>query len=137
MAKNRRSKENETLNYKNLIIGSVTGSVMFFVLIALFSLVFLKTDLLSASFYMPCGLISGAVSGFVGGFASVIPVKKNGVTTGALSGFIQALICSAAVFFINNNNSGTGIFILMALITLSGMAGGVAAVNIKMKKRYR
>lgn len=137
MAENRRSKENETLSYKNLIIGSVTGSVMFFVLIALFSLVFLKTDLLSASFYMPCGLISGAVSGFVSGFVSVIPVKKNGVLTGALSGLFQALICSAAVFFINNNNSGTGIFILMALITVSGMAGGVAAVNIKMKKRYR
>lgn len=135
-SKSSRSKESDSLNYKNILIGSVLGSVLFFVLISLFSLMLLKSEILSASFYMSSGLISGAVSGFIGGFAAVRPVKKNGAAAGAISGLVQALICSAAVFFINDNNSGTGIFILMGLIIAASAAGGISAVNLKIKKRY-
>ena len=135
-SKSSRSKESDSLNYKNILIGSVLGSVLFFVLISLFSLMLLKSEIVSASFYMSSGLISGAVSAFIGGFAAVRPVKKNGAVAGALAGFIQALICSAAVFFINDNNSGTSIFILMGLIIAFSVAGGISAVNLKIKKRY-
>ena len=135
--KSSRSKDNNTSNYKMLIFGAVAGIVLFFAFVSLFALILLKTDIFSDSFYMPAGLISGALSSFIAGFTAVRSVKKNGVVNGALCGLIQALICSVAVFFINGNNSGSGIFILMAVIIALGALGGISAVNLKVKKRYK
>ena len=86
--------------------------------------------------YMPLGLFCAAVSSFIGGFFAVRPVRKNGAATGAVSGFGQALICSAAVYFINGNNVGTGIFILMGVLIAFGAIGGISAVNLRVKKKY-
>ncbi len=136
-SKNSRSTDNGSSNIKKIIIGSVIGSVMFFVFISLFSLFALKSDMFSQSAYMPAGLVSGGISSFLGGFISVKPIKKNGVIYGALSGLIQSAICSLAAFLINNNESGIGIVILMAVIVALGAVGGIAAVNFKIKKKYR
>lgn len=136
-SKSSRSKENSSSNYKMIIFGAITGIVLFFTFVSLFAFVILKTEMFSDSFYMPAGLISGALSSFIGGFAAVRSVKKNGVVNGALCGLIQALVCSAAVFFISGKNLGSGIFILMAVIVVLGALGGISAVNLKVKKRYK
>lgn len=135
-SKSSRSKEKDTSTLNKILIGSVIGTVFFFGIISLFSILILKTDAFSSSLYMPMGLVSGALSAFTGGFITVRPVRKNGAGYGALTGFIQALISSAAVFFINGNKVGTGLFILMAVIIASGSLGGISAVNLKVKKRY-
>lgn len=135
-SKSSRPKENNSSKINRVIIGSVIGAVLFFMFIALFSVLVLKTDAFSSSFYMPAGLMSGAVSSFLCGFITVRPIKKNGAALGALSGLVQALICSAAIFFINSNNSGVGIFILMAVIVAFGAVGGISAVNLKIRKKY-
>lgn len=136
-SKNGRSKENNTTDYKKTVIGSAIGTVLFFVFIALFSLASLKSDIFSQSSYMPLGLIAAAVSSFVGGFITVRPVRKNGALLGALTGLVQALLSSALLFFVNNRNSGTGIFILMAVIIVSGAVGGISAVNLNVRKKYK
>ncbi len=135
--KNTRSgNEKSSSGIKRTVVFSVIGSVIFFVLISLFSILVLKSDIFSQSMYMPLGLFCAAISSFIGGFFSVRPVRKNGAVTGALSGFGQALICSAAIFFINENNIGTGIFILMGVLIAFGAIGGISAVNLKVKKKY-
>lgn len=135
-SRSSRSKDNNSSYLNKIIFGSVTGTVLFFTLISLFALIILKTDVFSSSLYMPMGLISGALSAFISGFVAVRPVRKNGAAYGALTGFVQALICSAAAFFINGNKVGSGLFILMAVITALGCAGGISAVNLKVRKRY-
>ena len=135
--KNSRTKENNSVDYSKIIIGSVTGTIIFFALIALFSAVSLKSDLFSKSSYMPLGLISAFFSSFIGGFITVRAIKKNGALLGALTGLIQALVSSAVVFFINERNSGTGIFILMTVIIIAGAVGGISAVNMKSRKKFK
>lgn len=135
-SKNNRSKENSSSSLNRILIASFIGSALFFAFVSLISVVILKTNAFTTSLYMPLGLVSGAASSFLCGFMAVRPVKKNGAATGALSGLVQALICSATVFFINGNKSGIGIFVLMAVIAVFSSLGGISAVNLKAKKRY-
>ncbi len=136
-SKSSRSKESESLNFKNIIISSIIGLILFFLIISFFSFAVLKTDLLNKSSYMPVGLLSAAISAFISGFLSVRKTKKNGVLFGSLTGLLQALVTSLSAFFINNRNSGTGIFILIAVFVLFGAIGGVSAVNLKVRKKYK
>lgn len=134
--KTKRPNDNESSGMNRVIISSITGTAIFFALISLFSVLAIKSDIFSQSMYMPSGLLSAALSSYLCGFIAVRPVRKKGAATGALSGLIQALICAAAVFFINENKSGVGIFILMAVIIVFSALGGISAVNLKVKKKY-
>ena len=133
-SKTAKKDDNNKPIYK-ILIGSVIGSVLYFLLIALFSLMALKSSF-DSSVYMPAGIVLGGLSAFLGGFITVKPIKEKGVFYGALTGLIQALICASVLFIVNNATAGTGIFILIAVILLCGALGGVAAVNIKKKIKY-
>lgn len=119
----------------NIFLGSVTGSVIYFCLIAFFALAALKSGT-DKSMYIPAGMFLGFLSGLSGSFISVRPLKEKGVIYGGIVGLINSLISSLVLFVINKGIAGSGIFILIALITLGGMAGGIIAVNLKFKKRY-
>ncbi len=135
-SKNSRVKEKDFSLLNRVLIASAVGSAMFFALVALFSFAVLKTDMFSSSSYMFFGIISAALSSFLCGFITVRPIKKNGIANGALSGLVQALICSAVMFFVNGNKSGVGIFIMMAVFVVFSALGGISAVNLKVKKKY-
>ena len=135
--KNSRSKDNSLSNYKNIAICSAIGTIMFFMLIALFSFVSLKSDLLSKSLYIPIGFFSAAASGIVSGFLTVRKNKKNGALFGALTGLIQGVVSSVICLFINNRSSGSLIFILAAVFVVFGAIGGISAVNVKVRKKYK
>ncbi len=136
-SKNSRSKDNETLNYNKILICSLIGTVMFFFIISFFSFIALKTDFLTKSLYMPIGILSAAVSSFICGFMSVKKTKKNGALFGSVTGLAQALISSLILFLINNRKSGTGIFILIVIFVAFGAIGGISAVNMKVRKKYK
>lgn len=118
-----------------IAVGSAVSVILYFVLIAFYALAAFKTGL-SSSLYMPIGVVLGALSGLVGGFVAVKPIMQKGIVFGALSGLISAIICSAVTFAVNGNKAGNGIFIFMAAMLLGGAAGGVAAMNLKLKKKY-
>lgn len=118
-----------------IAVGTTVSAVMYFALIALYAAVSFKSGA-SSSMYMPVGIVMGAISGLAGGFAAVRPVKQKGVLYGSLCGFASAILCSAALFIINGNKAGNGIFILIAAMVFGGAAGGVSAVNLKIKKKY-
>ncbi len=114
---------------------SVISTVLFFVMIALFSYFALKKGI-TQSVYLPVGLAIGGLSGFSGGFAVVRPIKEKGIMYGALSGFIQSLLSSVFLFIFNNGSAGTGILILSGIIIFFASLGGITAVNLKIKKKY-
>ena len=131
---NRKDNKSKT-PYSKIATGSVISTALFFLFIGLFALMALNSGV-SASLYMPTGMIFGAITAFLGGFISVRPLKEKGVLFGAISGVIQAVICAAVLFFINKGSVGTGVFILSALIIVFSGLGGIAAVNLKIKKKY-
>lgn len=131
---NRKDNKSKT-PFTKIIIGSVISTVLFFIIIALFALSALNS-VFSSSSYMPVGMVSGSLTAFAGGFISVRKLKEKGVLFGAVSGIIQAVLCSVILFVINNGSVGTGVFILSALIIIFSALGGIAAVNLKIKKKY-
>lgn len=130
----RKDNKNETPFIK-IIIGSVVSSILYFIIIALYAVFALKSGA-NASGYMPVGMVLGALTGFLCGFVAVRPIKQKGVLYGSFAGFVQALICMLVLFDVNNASAGNGIFILSAIIVLCAAVGGVAAVNMKKRKKY-
>lgn len=133
----KSSRKDEKLGspINKIIIASVIGSVLYFAMLAVFAAAALKKGM-EASSYMPVGLVLGAVSGFLSGFTAVRPIKEKGALYGALTGFIQSLINSIVLFIVNGGAAGTGIFILAAIVIILAAVGGIAAVNLKIKKKY-
>ena len=130
-----RKDEKNKFSIGKICIISTIGVVIFFALLASFSVFALKNGINQSS-YLPVGLISGGLSGFIVGFIVVRPVKSKGIVYGALTGFIQALFCSVILFIANNATAGTGIFILSGINILFASLGGITAVNLKFKKKY-
>lgn len=134
-SKTSRREENQTSPYIKILIGAVLAIALYFIILALFAVFVLKSGIESSA-YMPTGVIIGAVSAFVGGFAAVRPIKQKGALYGGLAGLIQALISSLVLFFANGYSAGNGVFILSAVIILCSVLGGILAVNMKRKMKY-
>ena len=133
--KSTRRKEASSNNYVRIFVGSAVSAVMFFAFLALFALFSLKNGTKS-TLYVPVGIAFALLSGVAGGFAAVRPIKQRGVAYGALSGLISSLLCSLVLFVVNGNKAGSGLFILAGVMILAGAAGGIGAVNLKLRKKY-
>lgn len=134
--KHKQSKtENTGFPFVPITLTSVISTVLYFIFIALFALVSLKSST-ERSLYLPVAVICGAISGFLCGFIVARITKIKGMFYGGISGFIHSLLCSLIIFTMNKGVAGNGIFILIASMVIFASLGGVAAVNIKKKIRY-
>lgn len=134
-SKTSRREEKSDAPFIKIIIGAVSATVLYFVILAAYAAFALKSGA-GASSYMPAGIVAGIITGLMSGFAAVRPIKQKGALYGALSGLLQALLCTVILFIVNQGSAGNGIFILSAVIIVCGMLGGIAAVNMKKKKKY-
>ena len=134
-SKSSRKEKHTGSPFIKTAVAAAAASVLYFILLAAFSAFALSSGL-SESFYMTAGMVTGALTAFSGGFIAVRPIKEKGALYGLVTGGIQALVCSAVLFIVNNATAGNGIFILSALIVASAVLGGISAVNLKIKKKY-
>ena len=134
-AKSSRREDKNDIDYIKILISSVLSAIIYFVILALYAGLALKSGS-DSSGYMPVGMITGAVTGFLCGFIAVRPIKQKGALYGMVSGLIHALICMIVLFAVNNLSAGKGIFILSAIIVICAITGGIAAVNLKIRKKY-
>lgn len=134
-SKKTRRDEKKASPAAKILTGAVLGGAVYFVAVALFAAFALKSGIGFGS-YMPAGLALGALSGLVSGFSAVRPIKQNGALYGALSGICQALINTVVLFSVNKARAGTGMLILALIVTAFSVIGGIAAVNIRRKKKY-
>ena len=127
------------INNKNqflqLLKGALTGSLFLILTILLISFILYKT-VISEKFYLPLMMFCIVLSGFISGYVSTRKYRKNGLVTGALSTLFTVIVLSISIIIANK---GFNIFILIPIIILviSGMSGGVFAVNIKRKNIRR
>lgn len=133
MHKKRKTKSKvQNTTAKNIAIKTAIGSgvslVVFFLLALLAGFVLWKNDADINSFKYVIFALS-AVSGFIGGFVAVRPVRKNGIAFGALSSVVPcAIIILISVLIAKNSVSVTG-WIFIALYILFSAIGGIVAVN--------
>ncbi len=133
MRGNRKREDNPKSFMVKVCVGAAVSVTVYFALVALYAFISLKTGAVG---YFPAGIAAGALSGVIGGFSAVRPMKEKGALYGALSGLIAAFLCAAVMFVVNGNKAGNGVFILMASIITGSVAGGIFAVNFKFKKKY-
>ena len=133
MHKKRRSKSKaKDSSVKNIAIKTAIGSavslISFFALVAVAAFVLWKNDSDTASFKYIISVI-GALSGFLGGFVAVRPVRKNGIAFGALSALIPcALIILASALIAKGSISAAG-WVFIAVNVIFAVVGGIVAVN--------
>lgn len=113
--------------------GTFAGAILFFLLTLAISAVIYKNNI-SAEAYGMFILIPSAGSGFVCGYISVIPLKKNGLATGLISGLpLFFIIAAAAIFLSRSSLNITGWTALGAVLACSG-AAGILSANKKTEK---
>ncbi len=133
--KSKRREDKSDNFLLKIFIGVLIGCIVFFVGTALYAMLSLKIGG-EESYYKVIGWIIGFFSGASAGFASVRTIKEKGVLFGGVTGLLVSVIIASVLFIVNNSSAGRGIFILMPLMVAGGIAGGITAVNLKIKKKY-
>ncbi len=128
----KKNVAGEKALFKNILFGSLAGTVVFFIVISLFTLIILKNDL-SEDFYPIFLLFAGALSAFSGGFISVIPVKRNGLILGILSTLPTYFIIFAVSSIVNRTGISIYGWIMLGIMILFGGISGIIAANKKRK----
>lgn len=131
MPKKRKAKPQNN-SVKNIAIKTAIGSaislILFFSLAAVSAFILWKNDADTASFKYILFAI-GAVSGFLGGFTAVRPIRKNGIVLGAVSSLLPCIVAiGISALIAKGFLSATG-WIFIAVNVLFSAIGGIIAVN--------
>ena len=127
----QKPKENNTVTY--IVKGGLLGSIVFIILTLIMCAVLLKTDL-SRNTYLPLLMIISALSGMISGFSAVRKRRENGLVNGLTSSIIPAIIMLIAMSVAYKGFSAFEL-IVAACCLFGGIIGGIAAVNIKKKRK--
>lgn len=111
-----------------VLIMSGIGTVIFFVLTALASLICLKNDS-SPEAYGYFDLAIGTAAGFVCGFFATRPVKKKGLIIGTVSTMPMYLVVTCISVIASHSGLGMTGWILGVVMLIAGAIGGIVAVN--------
>ena len=134
--KRKRNNENESV-IKTIVKKSATGTAVgiatFFAMMLLFAVVTVKAQL-SSSIQNVLPFISVALSCILGAYLTGRLAKKKGIMYGAITSLAEDLIICIVLFFVNRE-LGIRTLIMTAISLISGMAGGVMAVNKKVKRK--
>ena len=118
---------------KRTALGSLTGTAVFLLLIFIFALVNKKMDL-SDTLQMIMSFFAVCAAGFTGGMICGKKAGEKGMINGLICSGIQVLIICVILLAVKHD-LGLRTVAASVLTLLSGMAGGVVAVNKKKKRK--
>ena len=128
-------QQNTKNQFLQIIKGSVTGCLIFISSVLIVSFILYKF-VATQKIYVPLLLICVLLTGFVSGYISTRKFRKNGIITGGISTVPTILILSISTIIVNKSFDISLLIPVLSLI-LSGMSGGIAAVNIKRKNKRK
>lgn len=129
-----RGEDKNAFPLKSILTGAGVGAVLFLLLMLVVACAALRADI-SRETYPVIGLAAAALSSLAGGFAAVRPVHKNAIPYGALAGVIQGIFACTAAFAANSASASSKQLLLAAIMVIFSAAGGIAAVNIKRRRK--
>ncbi|MBQ2775189.1 MAG: TIGR04086 family membrane protein [Clostridia bacterium] len=134
--KRRQTQEDKGIKYiiTKILIGSVLGIALFFILLSLAALVILKNPLDSKILPIITLFIS-ALSAFAAGFISVRPIRKNGILMGVCSSLPLIIAVCAAILFESGGSVGVMTAVAVVVMLVCAAIGGIAAVNMKKRNK--
>ena len=118
---------------KNLLISLVVSIAVVFVVLALSSIILLKTNMNDALVNV-LNLISFSIGAFTGGLTISKLFKEKGLAYGLINGLV--LFSISFIISLVINFSAPSLFSLIKLIAISffSLVGGVIGVNTKKKR---
>ena len=126
-------KFKDNSHFKEIIKAGFMGIISAAAVLAAFAAVLLKLNM-SQNNYIVALVLAAVVSGIVSGFASARKKRENGIANGFMS---ACMPCAVLVAAMSAAYKGFSAFELVpaAMCIFSGVCGGVAAVNMKRKKK--
>ncbi len=118
---------------KETLKGSLIGILFAAVMLAVFTFALLKLNITKEN-YIYILFFTCSVSGMVSGYVSARKKREKGILNGLLAWIVPLLIFIAAMSIAYNGFSFFE-FIPASFGILFSMIGGIAAVNIKRKKK--
>lgn len=109
------------------------GILSLFVFLTLVSFSVISADA-SKSLYPVFALVCVGLSAFVGGFYAARRLRKRGLAVGALSQ-LGTVVLVTVISLIINRSLGLSILLLPAATVIFGGLGGLAAVNLRLRRR--
>lgn len=127
----QKAKDNSAV--KEILKGGATGCIAFAIMCLGLCAVLLKAGI-SRDMYLPLLMITSAVSGLIGGFISVRKKRENGLINGLISSVIPSIMILVSMSVAYKSFSVFELIVL-ACCLFGGGLGGIAAVNIKKKRK--
>lgn len=130
-------KENGNINMKNALIGSIISMVISIVLLLIFSVILVNTNI-KESTIKPVVIIITAISILIGSSITTIKIKKNGILNGGIIGglYIAVIYLLSSIAITGFGLNIDSIIIMIAAI-LTGMLGRNNRSKYKMKCKFR
>lgn len=133
--KRRTERSARRTKLGTLALISLGGMLLFIGLLFLAAFICLRRD--ASGWFLPlCAYACCAVSAFPVGYITAKYIGKSGLLCGLLSSLplcILLLILCLSLY----GTAGSGLLIGTALMLLSGTFGGVTALHLRHRKRYR
>ena len=117
------SKDNEKINIRNILIGSIISMVITIVFLLIFSIILVNTNI-KESTIKPVVIIITGISILIGSSITTIRIKKNGILNGGIIGglYIAIIYLLSSIAFTGFGLNIDSIIIIIASI-LTGMLG--------------
>lgn len=127
-----KTKDKRALS--EILKGGLVGCAFFIIFTLVICALLLKVNL-SQSAYFPLFMIDSALSGAVSGFVTVRKKRENGLVNGVVVSIIPAVLLLLAMSLAYK---GFNIFEMIVAVCciFGGGVGGIAAVNIKKKRKH-
>ncbi|MBQ2964003.1 MAG: TIGR04086 family membrane protein [Clostridia bacterium] len=126
-------KPKDNSNLTELIKGGLLGTALFIILTLIICSLLLKTDL-GKDTYFPFLMLVSALSGIFSGFSAARKKRENGLINGLTASIVPAIIILIAMSLAYKSFSVFEL-IVAACCLFGGIIGGIAAVNIKKKRK--
>ncbi len=134
--KRRTDNSNRHGALRTILKGSIVGTVAESLLLILFAAFLLKGGL-PVSTYVAVMISIVSVACFFAGFSAVRPNRVKGIANGAAAAFPVIIITLIVCCIVSHGAVGKRALLASFAGLLSGSMGGIAAVNMKSKKRKK
>ncbi len=126
--------DNKSTTIKAILLGTVIGVLLFFILIALFSFIFLKSGSLPYDFITIISLMIGSIGAFFSGYLSVRILREKGLLYGCIAGFILFFLIYIIGAIAYQEVASIKTLLRCLVMVLAGSIGGVIGVNKKSRR---
>lgn len=128
----RKTKLSSNSIFGNTLKGVMTGVISYIVLLSIFSLIILKTNIPSNLFFIFI-LISIGISVFIGSTFSSFIAKKSRFLNGMLTDVILIVIDFVLLLCFNNASLSVKIYLIIPVAIIFGFFGSAIGSNIRKR----